>query len=291
MRLVRTTRTLQLLFALLFALTPLLSAATPPVRVAGKTLAGVGVAQAAVPSVTATKSDGVASGVKKLPGDTIDYTIRVSNGSIDDATGASLADTVDPNTIYVPGSLQSTPIARGDSYRATGNVRIQVPASSGVLANDSDPDGDALSVSNPGGVTAANGDLSLGADGAFTYNPAPGFEGTDTFTYTVSDGSGKSDTANTATASITVSGMIWFVNGAASTNGDGRLTSPFQCLVGAGCLSVAAHQAGDNIFLYGGTYTGGLTLLANEKLIGQGATASLSTITGITPPAGRRTST
>ncbi len=50
--------------------------------------------------------------------------------------------------------------------------------------------------------------------------------------------------------------------------------------------AVAADDPGDNIFLYSGSYTGGLTLLANQRLIGQGSTVSLTSITGITPPAG-----
>lgn len=44
--------------------------------------------------------------------------------------------------------------------------------------------------------------------GAFTYNPPPGFEGTDTFSYTISNVNGS----NTATVSISVSGMVWFIN-------------------------------------------------------------------------------
>jgi hypothetical protein len=80
--------------------------------------------------------------------------------------------------------------------------------------------------------------------------------------------------------------MIWFVSDVASCPCDGRLTNPFLDLSGAGNTfdAVAADDPGDNIFLYTGVYTGGLTLLANQRLIGQGASASLSSITGVTPP-------
>ncbi|MGH9176330.1 MAG: Ig-like domain-containing protein, partial [Vicinamibacterales bacterium] len=62
-----------------------------------------------------------------------------------------------------------------------------------VLANDSDPDGDILSVAN---VThPLNGTAILNADGTVTYTPAADFHGTDSFTYTVSDGQGGTDTA------------------------------------------------------------------------------------------------
>ncbi|MBK7393687.1 MAG: hypothetical protein IPI64_10370 [Chloracidobacterium sp.] len=87
----------------------------------------------------------------------------------------------------------------------------------------------------------------------------------------------------TGTVNVTVSGMIWFVNAGAAAGGDGRLSDPFNCYTGAGCFSaVAADDPGDNIFLYTGAYTGGNTLLANQKLIGQGASSTLISITGLT---------
>jgi len=43
-------------------------------------------------------------------------------------------------------------------------------------------------------------------------------------------------------------------------------------------------ESGVRIFLYSGSYSSGLTLKNSQKLIGQGATASLATITGLTPP-------
>ena len=89
---------------------------------------------AAVPTVTATKRDSYPSHTsgKAQPGDTVSYTTSISNAS-SDATGVSFSDPLDANTTYVPGSLESTPIARNDSYHATGNIRITVPTLSGVL--------------------------------------------------------------------------------------------------------------------------------------------------------------
>ena len=65
----------------------------------------------------------------------------------EDATGVTFNDTVDPNTAFVPGTVMTTPLARNDSYAASGNIRITV-AAPGVLANDNDADnvGPALSV-------------------------------------------------------------------------------------------------------------------------------------------------
>src|SRR5205814_4079104 len=60
------------------------------------------------------------------------------------------------------------------------------------LANDSDPDGDALSVtaiSNQSPVAGTSGTLSIGGGGAnIIFTPKAGFVGTVTFDYTLSDG-------------------------------------------------------------------------------------------------------
>ena len=250
------------------------------------------------PIVTATKTDALLTDVdldlKADPGDTLRYTV-VIGATGEDATGVTFNDTVDPNTAFVPGSIMTTPLARNDSYTATGNVRITV-AAPGVLANDSDVDGvgPALNVTAGVFLSAQGGNVNLAADGSFTYNPAPGFEGSDSFSYTLNDGEGPSDTA---TVSITVSGMIWFINNNSAScltiaAGCGRITNPFSTLAAFeavnGVAGVNNPAANDNIFVYESAinYVGPLTLENGQKFIGQDATATLSSITGLTPPAG-----
>ena len=244
------------------------------------------------PTVTATKTDFFVDGdgdLKAEPGDTIKYTV-VIGATGEDATGVSFSDTVDTNTAFVPGSLQTTPLARNDSFSATGNVRIQVPAP-GVLTNDQDFDGvgPALNVTAGTFLSAQGGNVTLNADGSFTYNPAPGFEGSDSFTYTLNDGEGPGDTG---TVAITVSGMIWFINNNAPAcltlaAGCGRLTNPFSTLAAFAGLNNGSGNnpaANDNIFLYESAtaYTGTLILLNGQKFIGQDANAGLASIAGIT---------
>lgn len=220
-------------------------------------------------------------------GETITYTAVITNRTSDAITGVVYSDTLDPNTAFVPGSVNTSPLAFSDSFAAMGNVQITVPAP-GVLANDVDVDrvGPALTIT-PATTTSANGgNVTITANGGFTYNPPPGFEGTDTFTYQLNDGEGFVDIG---TVSMSVTGMIWFVNAAAPAVGDGRLSNPFNTLGAlAGINNGAGNHpaAGDSIFIYSGSYTGPLTLLNTQKLIGQGASASLSAITGLTPPSG-----
>jgi uncharacterized repeat protein (TIGR01451 family) len=228
-----------------------------------------------VPSLTATKTDSFSDpdgDGKAEPGDTITYNVTVTNNGTD-ATNVQFTDTLDPNTTLVPGSVATQPIASNDSYNVLGNVRIQPNASGGLLANDCDPDNGGpcssagLTASGPN-TSAQGGNVSVNGDGSFSYNPPAGFEGTDSFSYTVTDASGKTDTA---TATFTVSEMVWFVDNAAPSGGDGRLTAPFNSLAplnGAG----DADEPSDVIYVLqgGGPYGGGIVLEDNERLVGQG---------------------
>ncbi|MDZ7685626.1 MAG: cadherin-like domain-containing protein [Gammaproteobacteria bacterium] len=74
-------------------------------------------------------------------------------------------------------------------------------AANGLLANDSDPEGDALMLVNLGEQRSGNGTVVLSSDGAFEYTPDENFAGTDTFTYTVEDSEGVTSTA-TVTLSV-----------------------------------------------------------------------------------------
>jgi hypothetical protein len=84
------------------------------------------------------------------------------------------------------------PTAQNDNYAATAGVALTVNAADGVLANDSDPDGDSMTASLVSGP--ANGTLDFNSDGSFVYTSSPTFFGSVTFTYQVSAG-GVTDTA------------------------------------------------------------------------------------------------
>src|ERR1043165_7117014 len=196
-----------------------------------------------VPNITATKVDawddsGTPDG-KADPGQTITYTVTITNTGTADATGVTFNDSVDLNTTLVPGSVNTQPIGIPDTYNVIGNVRIQPNAAQGLLTNDIDPDtGNNTGLTPSGPSTSTNGgNVTINTDGSFSYNPAPGFTGTDTFTYTLTDSGGKTDTTTatfkvgngTATPGTNV---VWFVDPAAPAGGDGRKSSPFNCYTG-----------------------------------------------------------
>src|SRR2546430_16290873 len=101
-------------------------------------------------------------------------------------------------TITVTPVNDAPVAANDDSYTTPEDTQLTVSAP-GVLANDSDVDGDTLSavlVSGP-----SHGTLTLNGDGSLGYMPALNFNGTDSFTYKASDGQAQS---GVATATITV---------------------------------------------------------------------------------------
>lgn len=127
--------------------------------------------------------------------DTFTYTAN-------DGTAASAATTV---TITVeeedPGPVNTAPMAGNDAYDTVEGEALTLPAP-GVLANDTDVDDDVLTAS--GATQPANGEVSLAADGSFTYTPEAGFSGKDVFTYMADDGT---DTSGPVTVTITVKGL------------------------------------------------------------------------------------
>jgi subtilisin-like proprotein convertase family protein len=88
------------------------------------------------------------------------------------------------------------PAAADDAYTVVSGAML---GGASVLANDSDPNGDALSATLTSGT--AHGMVALAADGTFTYIPDAGFTGRDAFTYSASDGT---ESSAVATATITV---------------------------------------------------------------------------------------
>jgi len=94
--------------------------------------------------------------------------------------------------------VNDAPVAVNDSYTTPEDTTLNITAP-GVLANDSDPDGDALKailVTGP-----AHGILTLNSNGGFSYTPANNYVGGDNFTYKANDGTANS---GIATANITV---------------------------------------------------------------------------------------
>jgi hypothetical protein len=110
------------------------------------------------------------------------FTFRVSDG-----------DLADDGTVSISvGAANDPPIAADDAASTDEDVPVTVA----VLANDSDPDGDPLAIQSV--TQGANGSTAINPDGTVTYSPTADFNGSDSFTYTISDGNSGSDQAAVA---------------------------------------------------------------------------------------------
>src|SRR5207253_866838 len=116
------------------------------------------------------------------------FTYKANDGQLD-SNVATVSFTV----------TDDAPVANNDSYGVSKNNPLTV-AGPGVLGNDTDANGDALTAALVSGP--AHGSVVLGASGSFTYTPASGYTGGDSFTYKANDGQLDS---NVAMVSLTVS--------------------------------------------------------------------------------------
>ena len=143
-----------------------------------------------------------------------------SGSAIGDSSGSNINGTlVGTNVAWVAGApftgTNAAPIAATD----TRTTPVGTPIAIAVLANDSDPDGDSLtlvSVTSP-----SHGTATVNANGTVTYTPAAGFNGIDSFKYSVSDSQGA---ANNGSVDVTVDAPPVALNDSYSTSRNTTLT-------------------------------------------------------------------
>lgn len=127
-----------------------------------------------------------------------------------------------------PGSANAPPTAVNDKVTTNQNLAVSI----NVLANDSDPNKNAITIKAFDSISTKGGSIALdnrGTPNNFTddrlvYTPLTTFSGSDSFTYTISDGTG------TATASVFVEVGVDLdgsngTDGLTGTPGDDRLNA------------------------------------------------------------------
>jgi methionine-rich copper-binding protein CopC len=186
------------------------------------------------------------------------------------------------------------PVAVADSFTSSASSALanttmtvgttvsepHTSSSGNPLSNDTDVDSPsagftATSVTNA--ATTRGGRVTINSDGTFTYRPPPGITTNggsspdDTFTYTLHDNDNPDQTA-TGTVSVRIVGPTpWYVDDSAAAGGNGTSGAPFQSLgpLSSGGGSDTLDGDGDRIFVYSGTYTSGIVLENNQKLLGE----------------------
>jgi hypothetical protein len=231
------------------------------------------------------------SGNQLLSGEIFDFEARSpAVYSVRVQTTDSGGETFDWSFSITVNDVNDAPDGVADSYDAVGNTGLFVgsptpPAgqaakqiSGSLLANDTDQDGDTLVIEPVSAqATTLGGTVTIEADGDFVYQPDDGDLGADTFTYHLCDvgtcdGTTPSGNEATVTATVALTGQVWYVHNLEPAGGDGTSDSPFDTLLEA----EAASGSGDTVFAFAGTGTtfnmGGsnsYVMDTNERLLGE----------------------
>ena len=197
-------------------------------------------------------------------------TLTIVTDDLGNSPAPALSDTDVVNITVTP--VNDAPVGSDDAYAVNEDAPLNV-AAAGVLANDTDVDGPALStvlVAGPANAAA----FTLNADGSFNYTPIANFNGTDTFTYRASDGLLQS---GVVTVTITVNP----VNDAPVNTVPGAQTGNEDAALALAGVSVNDVDGGPVAVTLGVT-SGMLNVsLAGGAAIGAGANGSATlTLTG-----------
>ena len=177
--------------------------------------------------------------------DTVTYTVSDGQGGV--ATGTLAIEVTPVNDDPVAGLVGPLSTAEDTALLAID-----------VLSLASDVDGDPLTVS---GAAALNGTVTVNGDGTLDYTPNGDFNGTDTLTYTLSDGRGGSGTG-------TLSLDVTPVNDAPVAGGVPPVSTPEDTLVASiDVLSLASDPDGDPVTVVGASaLNGAVTVNADGTL-------------------------
>ncbi len=134
--------------------------------------------------------------------------------------------------------VNDAPVAEDDN--ATTNMNVSVSGT--VLDNDSDIDGDDLTVNTTPVSGPSNGTVTIDENGNYTYTPNEGFYGTDSFVYEVCD-DGNPPLCDQATVTITVN----FVNEPLVANDDYAEINEDEVLNGTTVLDNDVDNDGSNL--------------------------------------------
>ncbi|WP_168564012.1 tandem-95 repeat protein [Crateriforma spongiae] len=142
-------------------------------------------------SLTANLISGPGNGTLTLnPDGSFNYTPDADFDGTDQFTYAAndgISDSAAATVTIEVAPVNDAPVAFDDSFAVDQDTVLVVPAN-GLLANDGDVDGDALSIQPWSGPSDQGGQVTVNANGSFTYTPPSGFTGIDSFEYAASDG-------------------------------------------------------------------------------------------------------
>ncbi len=134
----------------------------------------------------------------------VTYTYRVC----DNTTPTALCGTAIQQVTVLPPTGQNNTEAADDYKETSQGVPLTVAAATGVLANDTDPQGNIQTVITTTAMTVSGkGTVTISANGSYVFVPVPGFTGPVSFVYTIND-NGTPVASASATLHILVTNCI-----------------------------------------------------------------------------------
>ena len=155
------------------------------------------------------------------------------------------------STLNIINTAPPAPVATDDNYNTAYQTPL-VTAAPGVLTNDT---GTSISVSSH--TNPAHGTVTQNADGSFTYTPANGYAGSDSYSYTISDGFAR-------TSNATVNLTVQPPPGPVATDDSYNVVYGTQLVVGAGS-GLLANDTGTGISVTAHTNPAHGTLTQNTN--------------------------
>ena len=207
-------------------------------------------------------------GMAKIDVTDIDYDSRAPylSGGIGAAlfTNSSVyAMAVDNVVVKRLESSNLSPVAVNDSFSTAVNTVLNQVAP-GVLGNDSDPEGTALTarlVSGP-----SHGSLTLNSNGSFVYTPLANYIGNDSFTYQANDGATGS---NIATVTIAVTSPLIFADSFTRVPGTPAPLWPWTSVLGSWTVANGVLQGSGSALSYSQLYFAPVPLWTDYSVEGR----------------------
>jgi VCBS repeat-containing protein len=195
-------------------------------------------------------------------GSLLDFETNTSHSitiNTQDAGGLNYQETF---TIAID-DINETPVANNDTATTDEDNSVTI----NVLANDTDEDGDTLSISE---VTGSTGSVTIDGDNII-YNPNGQFESlntgdtaTDTFTYTVSDGNGSTDTAS---VTVTINGVDEVINNQPPVANNDTATTDEDNSVTINVLTNDTDEDGDTLSIPGVSGSTGTVTIDGDNIV------------------------
>jgi|GEM_PF-1094673 len=202
------------------------------------------------------------------------FSYKASDGTADSSI-ATVALTVN--------KVNKAPVAADDYYSVTQDSTLTVAATTGVLKNDSDPNGDGLTAVLVAGPS--HGTVTLNDIGSFVYVPSAGYAGADSFTYKANDGALDSAVATVFITVIGKGASTVTITGATSYTYNGTPQGPNTATVTGSTGAVTYSYAGTGATSYpasatrpanAGTYTVTATVAADANYNGASSTVAFT---------------